>query len=191
MLGLVTGLLGGVAGCSGSPSRNTSTLTPAPVGTAGERASVEAPAADRCPELPSNAEVYICASADGEGLTLSAVSTRADPPVVELRNETTVPFDTGTDWWTLSRQRSTSEGRRDATDRWQLTEQGAGTDDRRVEPGGRLRWQLGGADMSSTGRPPDRVDVSLAAGRYAFSIVGYVPAGELTALVLPFEVQAD
>lgn len=196
VLATVAGLAG--AGCSGlgGSGAETVSLTPAPVQPSdGGPDHATPPAGPPCPALPSNAEVYVCAAtADGDGLTLSTRRTDGSARVLELHNGTRLAFDTGADWWTLAARRATptSGGSRTASpDRWRLLDQGEGTDDRRLDPGERFRWVLDGPPGMG---PPDRgarLDLSLPRGRYAFSVVGYVPGGELTAVVRPFEAPGD
>lgn len=198
LLAAVAGLVGCTAGCSGSPDSDieSASLTPAPVRTGPAGAQLATPRdGSPCPALPSNAEVYICAAtAGGEGLRLSARRSDAGRPVLELHNGTALPFDTGADWWTLAARRKTggpSPTGTPSSDRWRLLEQGAGTAARRLEPDDRFRWVLGAPPVTDGPERAARLDLSLPSGRYAFSIVGYVPGGELTAVVRPFEIGTD
>jgi hypothetical protein len=74
---------GALAGCSslvrpsGGASRDT--LTPAPVGTDGGRDVTTATPAS-CPELPTNAEVYLCSETAAEGLQLRPAGARGRWP---------------------------------------------------------------------------------------------------------------
>jgi hypothetical protein len=139
--------------------------------------------------------VYICAAtADEEGLRLSARRTGAGRRMIELQNRTRLPFDTGADWWTLAAHRATADTGHTGTpspDRWRLLDQGDGATSRRLEPGDRFRWVFGGTPRTPRPERVARLELSLPRGRYAFSVVGYVPGGELTAVVRPFEVPDD
>lgn len=183
---------GVVAGCAvpGSSPRSTERVTPAPIPTTDERGrQTVPPGAGLCPELPSNAEVYVCSPRrrDGDGLRLvpdrGPGTPTADRVAFALKNETSVAFRTGRDWWTLA----ALEG-----DDWSTTEQGAGTDRMSVHPGERFVWTLSGARVSENTEPLDvEIDPDRTGCVCAFVVTGYVAGGELTAIISPFRVSRD
>lgn len=205
--GVLTTLLAGAAGltgCSGlldQPGQRTDTLTPAPVGTAVRRA-VEPDTPEPCPELPAHAEVYVCSGTKDAGLRFRP-STSPEPGrrTLELQNGTTLPFNTGPDWWTLARLFPD-------TGNWVIADQGVGTSSLRLAPGASFRWVLTPAETpadttesrSDTGAPDDtespgatdsrsvRMSARPPPGRYAFSVVGNFRGGELTAVITQFTV---
>jgi hypothetical protein len=191
--GVLAACLGGLVGTAGCPSLEPSpdgagdgaddddtTLTPAPVGSADGRGVTTATPAP-CPELPTNAEVYVCSTdaADGLHLRLTGGSGRT---VLRLDNPTTLTFNTGPDWWTLSRRLQGT-----AMDDWRIAAQGDGTGRLRLARDESFAWVFG-PPRSETDTRETRVGDRPATGRYAFSVVGYFGGGELTAVIAPFTV---
>lgn len=178
-----TGIAGCLSGLSGSRSRGTETVTPAPVPTTGPTRLQTTMSRVRCPELPTNAEVYLCSSTGSGGndlhmITEAGTSTRDPAPggfVFTLSNETSVAFQTGRDWWTLAARGGGG---------WVTVDQGDGTDRVTVDPGGTFVWSLGG---DGDGPRTECLDVDVRAeGWHALSITGYVASGELIAVIAPF-----
>jgi hypothetical protein len=152
--------------------------------------------------LPTNAEVYVCSGANDEGLRFrSATPPGSGATALELRNGTTLPFNTGPDWWTLAR-------RLPATGDWAIVDQGAGSGRLQLGPGESFEWVVrradagGGATTSGSGaarratdgttRTADsrsaRLVAPISPGRYALSVVGYFGGGELTAVIDRFVI---
>ncbi|MFB6297672.1 MAG: hypothetical protein ABEH56_04055 [Salinirussus sp.] len=181
VLSVLAGTVGSVvlAGCGGLVGEDgpaaTRTLTPVAVPTT-ERETVTRTG---CPELPSNAEVYVCSpqTDGGESLRLVPESSTYDGTGgfgFTLSNGTSFPFRTGRDWWTLSQL--SAEG-------WSISAQGDGSDRTVVGPREAFTWTLDGA-ANGDGTVP--LEVDLDRGRYALAITGYVAGGELTAVITPF-----
>jgi hypothetical protein len=189
--GILAALLGGLAGaagCSsleprsddGSADREGATLTPAPVGSADGRGVTTAMPAP-CPELPTNAEVYVCSTTAADGLSLRPTA-ESGLTVLRLDNPTTLTFNTGPDWWTLSRRLPGP-----TADDWRITAQGDGAGRLHLGRDESFAWVFGPSGSASEG-PETRVGDRPAPGRYAFSVVGYFGGGELTAVIAPFTV---
>jgi hypothetical protein len=187
--GVLTALLGalaGTAGCSvlGPGSDDTgdgATLTPAPVGSAdGRRVTTPTPAP--CPELPTNAEVYVCTGPTSDGLRLESTSERGHRTVLRLGNPTTLTFNTGPDWWTLTRRLQGAAG-----DDWRIVAQGDGAGRLRLDRDESFAWVFG-PPRSDVDTRSTRVGDRPTPGSYAFSVVGYFGGGELTAVIAPFTV---
>lgn len=176
------GGLAPLAGCGdfgGQTERQTA--TPAPVPTRATPSSVaDAVVPVACPELPSNAEVYVCSPtrADDADLRLvparGAYRTDAGEITLSLVNETVFTFRTGRDWWTLARR---------VDGDWAITAQGNGSGRLLLGPGEDAAWRVGG---DSPRGDVTHLDVDLTGDYYALAITGYVSAGELTAVIAPF-----
>jgi hypothetical protein len=174
-----TASLAGCAGLGGAPDSDPEALTPAPipsVDTATGPGSV-------CPELPTNAEVYVCSPQTRSANTLrlqpdaETYRATADDLAFVLRNNTDFAFRTGRDWWTVTRRRD---------DGWTSVDQGDGTDLMTVAPGSSAVVTVDGDDLEAPSS-----DAGPATGRYALVVTGYVTGGELTAVIAPFQVVRD
>lgn len=170
----------GCVGLLGGGSDETETLTPAPVPTTG--GDVSRPSErTRCPELPAEAEAYVCSSRaeSGNGLRLIPEASTYDAGTggfeFTLSNQLSLPFRTGRDRWTLGHR--TAEG-------WSVLARGEGTGLRAVEPGGSVVWVLGGGDADAT-----QLDVDVGGGQHALAVTGAVPRGVLTAVVSSFRIE--
>lgn len=180
--GAVTAVsLAGCAGFGSEPGTDPDTVTPAPIPSVGTATPVRG--RDVCPELPTNAEVYVCSpqtrSANTLRLQPDAETYRATAASLEfvLRNSTDFSFRTGRDWWTVARRRD---------DGWTSVDQGDGTDLMTVAPGGAAVLTIDGDDIEAPGS-----EAGPTTGRYALIVTGYVTGGELTAVIAPFRVVLD
>lgn len=188
LLSGIAGILGAVptAGCARLESLRPSqrrTVTPVPVPTSDFNSSVIDGSKEStvCPELPADAEVYICsptANSD-HAFQLHSDPTAYELPVVELeltfRNRTDFAFQTGSDWWTVARRTNND---------WMIVDQGDGAGRAAVGPGETVSWTVSLDTESSS----ESVDEALEAGQYALSLTGYVLGGELTAVIAPFRI---
>lgn len=169
------------AGCSGrSGMDDEPTVTPAAVPTTAPRPTVAAVGPRECPELPSNAEVYICSPRAGQINSLRLVPSTlryegTEPLSFTLRNRTGFTFRTGCDWWTIAA---------DIGGTWKTVAQGPGEGRLAVPSGEPAVWRLRSV---ATGATAHR-HATLEAGTYAFVVTGYAAGGELTAVAAPFTV---
>jgi hypothetical protein len=175
LLAAATATLSGLAGCAGFGSDDRETLTQVAPAT-GTPAHWATPDED-CPAAPSNAEVYKCTTAAGDGLHLGTIDEGTGVGLA-LTNGSGVRFVTGRDWWTLSRK-----------DReWCIVAQGSGSDRLVLPPEATYRWRLD--NQATTGATSDAttLELPLESSVYGFSVTGYVTGGELTAVVTTFTV---
>jgi hypothetical protein len=178
----------GLAGCRefglGSGTDTGGRVSPAPVPTVDENrreTPTPTPGPSPCPELPSNAEVYVCSPAADDDNAFELVPERrrytGDTVRFRFRNRTEFSFRTGRDWWTLS-----ARGRE-----WGIVAQGDGADRTVIAPGEEFVWRVGGSGAG--GVTTAVVPAPEGAGRHALAVTGYVAGGELTAVIAPFVVE--
>jgi hypothetical protein len=175
----------GLAGCAALSGDRERTLTPAPVP---EEATprAELPETDTqsldCPELPADADSYVCSPEAAGGLALRQVAAayRGDIAgfVFTLANDTDRVFETGRDRWLVAQQ--TEDG-------WLTIDAGGTSADLSLAPGEQFSWVVGPTVPAAAPSGASRVDTEFGSGPHAFIVTGR-SGGGLAAVLAPFDV---